>query len=66
MGNVQIVTNVKTVPLEGRVAAMICFLKEYADQINRADKIKITFDCAGRQVRPSLTYSDALKTINFK
>lgn len=53
-GNIQVV-NGNTVTLEGRAAAIVEWLAQQAETINAAQRLKIELNCAGNQIKPSLT-----------
>jgi len=57
------VVNGEAKSLEGRVAAMIVFLAEQAEKLNGTKRIKVEFNCAGTQIKPSLTFFEDGPTI---
>ncbi len=42
------------VTLDGRAAAMVRYIVEYADRLNNEQKMRLEFHCAGRVIKPKL------------
>jgi len=52
MGTVQVRAGDHTVTLDGRAAAIVCWIAQHAPQVNASPKVKLEFNCAGPKIHP--------------
>jgi len=60
---VEVVVGPKTYPLNGRTASLVLYLIKRMELINGHSKLKIEFNCLGRDLRPKFEiFEDSIQS----
>ena len=51
--------------LEGRIDAIVRYMRQNAGRLSSTTKVKIEFNCAGRHVTPRITFVEEERPFKF-